>query len=97
MVVSSPLPSMCSPRTGLPVAAMPSTTRFVQPGSMPITSTAATFGLAPQPMMVRKCRSRSSPYCRRPYECGSAIVPCTLFATPSQAAFEMSSTGRMRT
>jgi hypothetical protein len=46
--------------------AMPSTMRLVQPGSMPITTTAATFGLAPVPMMVRKCSSRSSPNCRRP-------------------------------
>jgi hypothetical protein len=34
--------------------AMPSAIRLVQPGSMPITTTAATLGLAPVPMMVRK-------------------------------------------
>ncbi len=62
----SPLPSIQKPATGLPVAAMPSTIFCVQPGSMPITTQAATFGLAPVPIMVRKCRSRSAPNCRRP-------------------------------
>ena len=54
------------PVTGLPVAAMPSTTRLVQPSSMPMTTTAATFGFDPVPIKVRKCSSRSSPNCRRP-------------------------------
>src|SRR2546421_9387699 len=40
IVAISPLPSMPKPSTGLPVLAMPSTTRFVQPSSMPITTTA---------------------------------------------------------
>ena len=34
--------------------------------SMQITTTAATFGLAPVPMRVRKCSSRSAPNCSRP-------------------------------
>ena len=38
----------------------------VQPGSIPMTMQAATFGLAPVPIMVRKCSSRSSPNCSRP-------------------------------
>ena len=38
----------------------------VQPSSMPITTTAATLGLEPVPISVRKCRSRSSPNCSRP-------------------------------
>ena len=66
MVVMSPLPSMAKPATGFPVLAMPSTMRPVQPGSMPMTTQAATFGLAPVPMRVRKCSSRSSPNCSRP-------------------------------
>ena len=67
MIVSwSPWRSMPKPTTGLPVAAMPSTTFFVQPSSMPITTTAATFGLQPVPISVRKCRSRSAPNCSRP-------------------------------
>ncbi len=66
MVAMSPWPSMPKPVTGLPVLAMPSTTRLVQPSSMPMTTTAATFGLAPVPISVRKCRSRSSPNCSRP-------------------------------
>ena len=66
MVSWSPWPSMPKPTTGLPVAAMPSTTFLVQPSSMPITTTAATLGLQPVPMSVRKCRSRSAPNCRRP-------------------------------
>ena len=37
MVLMSPLPSMPKPATGLPVLAMPSTTRLVQPSSMPMT------------------------------------------------------------
>ena len=37
---------MPKPTTGLPVLAMPSTTRLVQPSSMPITTTAATFGFS---------------------------------------------------
>ena len=68
MIVSwSPWPSMPKPTTGLPVAAMPSTTFFVQPSSMPMTTTAATFGLQPVPIRVRKCSSRSAPNCSRPY------------------------------
>jgi hypothetical protein len=66
IVAMSPLPSIQKPATGLPVLAMPSTMRCVQPGSMPITMQAATFGFAPVPIIVRKCRSRSSPNCRRP-------------------------------
>ena len=54
MVAMSPWPSMPKPMTGLPVLAMPSTTRLVQPSSMPITTTAATFGLEPVPISVRK-------------------------------------------
>ena len=34
-------------------------TVWVQPGSMPMTMQAATLGLAPVPIMVRKCSSRS--------------------------------------
>ena len=66
MVSKSPFCSIEKPSTGLPVLAMPSTITWVHSGSMPITTTAATFGLAPVPMMVRKCRSRSSPNCSRP-------------------------------
>ena len=66
MVAMSPWPSMPKPTTGLPVLAMPSTTRPVQPSSMPMTTTAATFGLEPVPISVRKCRSRSAPNCSRP-------------------------------
>ena len=51
---------------GLPVVAIPSTIRPVQPGSMPITTQAATFGFEPMPMSVRKKSSRSSPNCNRP-------------------------------
>ena len=36
---------MPNPATGLPVVAMPSTTRLVHSSSMPMTTTAATFGL----------------------------------------------------
>ena len=54
------------PVTGLPVLAMPSTMRRVQPSSIPITTTAATFGFEPAPISVRKCRSRSAPNCSRP-------------------------------
>src|SRR6186997_1016995 len=42
MVSWSPCNSMPKPVTGLPVLAMPSTTRFAQPSSMQITTTAAT-------------------------------------------------------
>ena len=86
---------MPNPATGLPVAAMPSATFFVQPSSMPMTTTAATFGLLPAPISVRKCRSRSAPNCSRPYGCGIASVPLMLFATASAAAFDRSSTGRI--
>ncbi|MBG6082391.1 hypothetical protein IWX58_004078 [Rubrivivax gelatinosus] len=71
----SPCSSMPKPVTGLPLAAMPSTTRRVQPSSMPMTTTAATFGLLPVPIRVRKCSSRSAPNCSRPYGCGIASVP----------------------
>ncbi len=83
--------------TGLPVSAMPSAILFAQLGSMPMTTAAATFGLEPVPIMVLKCSSRSSPYCSRPYEWGSAIVPRMCEATASQAALEMSSMGRTMT
>ena len=66
IVVISPFFSMANPATGLPVAAMPSTTFCVQMGSIPMTTHAATLGLDPVPIMVRKCRSRSSPNCSRP-------------------------------
>jgi hypothetical protein len=62
----SPWPSIQNPSTGLPDAAMPSTTRAVQFGSMPTTTAAATFGFAPVPISVRKVSSRSSPNCSRP-------------------------------
>src|SRR6185295_280317 len=97
MVAISPCPSIPKPTTGLPLLAMPSTTRPVQPSSMPITTTAATFGFEPVPIRVRKCKSRSAPNCSRPYACGSASVPLTLLATASHAAFERSSSGRMTT
>ncbi len=93
-ISSSPFRSIEKPATGLPVAAIPSTIRSVQVGSIPITIAAATFGFAPVPIIVRKCRSRSSPYWSRPYACGSASVPLIFDATASQAALEMSSTGR---
>src|SRR5262245_28800230 len=66
MVAMSPWPSMPYPSTGLPVLAMPSTTRLVHPSSMPITTTAATFGLEPVPIRVRKNRLRSAPNCSLP-------------------------------
>jgi hypothetical protein len=66
IVSKSPFCSMENSATGLPVSRMPSAMRLVQPGSIPITTTAATLGLAPVPIMVRKCSSRSSPNCRRP-------------------------------
>src|SRR5258708_10054951 len=47
MVLMSPFCSMAKPVTGLPVLAIPSTTRPVHEGSMPMTTTAATLGLAP--------------------------------------------------
>ena len=59
-------PIFVDPTTGLPVLAMPSTTFLVQLSSMPMTTTAATFGLQPVPISVRKCSSRSAPNCRRP-------------------------------
>ena len=65
-VLNSPKRSMLKPATGLPVLAMPSTMRLVQSGSMPITTTAATLGLAPVPIIVRKNSSRSLPNCSRP-------------------------------
>ena len=66
MVSKSPFCSIENPATGLPVSAMPSTITWVHSGSIPITTQAATLGLAPVPIMVRKCRSRSSPNCSRP-------------------------------
>ena len=98
MIVSwSPCSSMPKPQTGFPVALMPSTTFCVQPSSMPITTTAATFGLQPAPISVRKWRSRSAPNCSRPYGCGMASVPLMLCATASAAALDRSSSGRMIT
>src|SRR3712207_4094842 len=44
IVAISPFCSMAKPATGFPVSAMPSTTRPVHDGSIPITTTAATFG-----------------------------------------------------
>src|SRR3972149_3154160 len=61
IVRRSPLPSIAKPPPGLPVFAMPSTPRPAQPGSMPMTTTAATLGLAPVPISVRKGGSRSQP------------------------------------
>jgi hypothetical protein len=55
MVLMSPCSSMPNPTTGLPVLAMPSTTLLVHPSSMPMTTTAATFGLLPMPISVRQC------------------------------------------
>src|ERR1700755_937425 len=49
MMAMSPWPSMPKPTTGLPVLAMPSTTRPVQPASMPLATTGAQVGLAPLP------------------------------------------------
>ncbi len=66
MVSVSPWPSMPKKDTGFPAAAMPSATRFAQPSSMPITTTAATLGLEPVPINVLKCSSRSAPNCSRP-------------------------------
>ena len=54
MVLMSPFCSMAKPSTGLPDLAMPSTILPVHCGSMPITTTPATFGLQPVPMMVRE-------------------------------------------
>src|SRR5204862_7796201 len=98
MIVSwSPCCSMPKKATGLPVAPMPSATFFAHWSSMPITTTAATLGLEPVPISVRKCSSRSAPNCRRPYGCGSAIAPLMLFSTACAAALDRSSTGRMTT
>ena len=66
MVPMSPVRSIEKPVTGLPVLAMPSTILFVHSGSMPTTTTAATLGFAPVPIMVLKKSSRSSPNWRRP-------------------------------
>ncbi len=66
IVSKSPFCSIEKPATGLPVSAMPSTITLVHSGSMPMTMQAATLGLAPVPIIVRKCRSRSSPNCSRP-------------------------------
>src|SRR5262245_47467269 len=84
---------MPKPTTGLPVFLMPSTTRCVHWSSMPITTTAATFGFDPVPISVRKCSSRSAPNCRRPYGCGIAITHLLLFSTDCAAALDRSSTG----
>src|SRR3982074_2562149 len=69
-VAMSPFPSMEKPATGLPVLAMPSTTFWVQPGSMPMTTHAETFCVAQLPLTVPECNSCSSPNCSRPYACG---------------------------
>ena len=61
MVFRSPFFSMAKPATGLPVLAMPSTISFVHTGSMPMTTTAATFGFEPAPISVAKYSSRSAP------------------------------------
>src|SRR5215468_4397363 len=53
-VFRSPLPSIEKPATGLPVSAIPSTIFFVQTGSIPITTQAATLGFLPVPMRVSK-------------------------------------------
>src|ERR1700741_780468 len=53
-VAMSPFPSIEKPATGLPVLAMPSTTFWVHRGSIPMTTHAATFGLEPVPIIVRK-------------------------------------------
>ena len=66
MVSMSPCCSMEKHAVGLPVAAIPSAISRVQPGSIPITTQAATLALEPVPIMVRKCSSRSSPNCKRP-------------------------------
>ena len=66
IVSRSPLPSIANQATGLPVSAIPSAIVRVQFSSIPITTAAATFGFAPVPIIVRKCRSRSSPYWSRP-------------------------------
>ena len=97
MTLRSPKPSIEKPSTGLPDLAIPSTMRFVQFGSMPMTTTAEMLGLDPTPMSVRKVSSRSSPNCSRPNACGSASVPGTRAATPSAAALERSSTGSTAT
>src|SRR5271166_1062666 len=52
IVLMSPFCSIQKPVTGLPVLAMPSTTRPVQCGSMPTTMTAATLGFDPVPIRV---------------------------------------------
>src|SRR5215831_21290512 len=54
MVSWSPCSSIPKPVTGFPVAAMPSTTLLVHPSSIPMTTTAATLGLLPAPINVRK-------------------------------------------
>ncbi len=72
MVFRSPYRSMLKLATGLPVLAIPLATQSVHFGSMPITTAAATLGLAPAPMRVFMVRSRSSPNCKRPYGWTSA-------------------------
>jgi hypothetical protein len=62
----SPVPSILNPSTGFPVFAISSTTFFVHLGSIPITTTAATFGFFPVPIIVLKNNSKSSPNCKRP-------------------------------
>ena len=96
MVSWSPCSSMLKPATGLPVAAMPSTTRRVQPSSMPMTTTAATLGLQPVPISVRKCSSVFAEL-QPAVGMGQASVPLMLWATASAAALEMSSTGSTMT
>ena len=55
MIVSwSPCISIPKYATGLPVFAIASAIFFAQPSSMPITTTAATFGFAPVPIRVSK-------------------------------------------
>ena len=62
----SPVRSIWKPSTGFPVFAIPSTILLVHLGSIPITITAATFGVLPVPIIVLKCNSKSAPNCNLP-------------------------------
>ena len=61
MTWRSPLPSIEKEATGLPDLAIPLATRSVHFGSIPMTTTAATFPLSPVPIRVRNVNSKSSP------------------------------------
>ena len=61
VVPISPVRSIWNPSTGFPVLAIPSTIFFVHFGSIPMTITAATFGLHPVPIIVLKWSSKSAP------------------------------------